>query len=166
MAATRVVRLADDGLDELYSDKAALFCDPLTDEGRSQTRQSEADAADINTIVARFEKSGILPMTKREGEYLDVSMVPDYRTALEQVAMADEYFSSLPASSRAMFENNPAAFLDKLNDPDALQLLVDAGVIPKGEVKVREEKGEARVREDVEVKVVPKVVPEVPAKPA
>lgn len=101
----------------------------------SKTRQSELDAADINKILKRFEKSGILPMTNREGAYLDVSEVGDYRSALEQVRKADEYFAGLPADSRAIFENDPAVFLDAVNDPTQLHKLVDAGVVPKDEVK-------------------------------
>lgn len=106
-------------------------------EKETLTRQSEVDAADINKIVARFEKSGIMPLTNREGAYLDVSEVGDYRQALEQVRKAQMYFEDLPASSRAMFNNDPAEFLDRVNDPNELQLLVDAGVVPKDEVRVR-----------------------------
>lgn len=130
-------RSAGDGLQKKFSDESGLFCDPDTDGGRSMTRQSEADATDINKIVARFEKAG-LPLPTGEGRFFDVSEVPDYRSAVEQVARAREYFDSLSATSRALFDNDPALFLDRVNDPTQLALLVEAGVIPKGEVKVVE----------------------------
>jgi len=127
-----VVRSDNDGLQWQFSELAAT----VRPEGEEQlVRQSEASQADINKIVARFEKSGILPLTGREGLYLDVSEVGDYHSALEQVRKAEEYFGSLPASSRAMFDNDPAEFLDRVNDPESLELLVEAGVIPKGEVR-------------------------------
>lgn len=130
LLGSRVVRQEGDGDGDQFSVYASV------DEfSESMTRQSDADAADINKIVSRFERSGVMPLTAREGRFLDVSEVGDYRSALEQVRRANEYFETLPASSRAMFGNDPAVFLDKVNDPAALQLLVDAGVVPKDEVK-------------------------------
>src|ERR1041384_3813072 len=78
----------------------------------SLARQSEADQADINKILARFAKSGIVPMQELPGEYVDVSEVGDYREAVERVARMDAYFSQLPAEVRLKFENDPAALLD------------------------------------------------------
>lgn len=126
----RVVFSAGDSSRELVKEFAESSV-----AGESKTRQADLDASDINKIVKRFERDGIMPMGSREGVYLDVSEVGDYRSALEQVRRADEYFSELPAGSRAMFDNDPAKFLDVVNDPDQLDLLVKAGVIPKDEVK-------------------------------
>lgn len=126
----RLVRQEGDGLDGEISE----FAESPVDK-ESKTRQADLEASDINKIVKRFERDGILPLAQREGAYLDVSEVPDYRAALEQVRKADEYFSMLPADSRAMFENDPAQFLDVVNDPTQLSLLVKAGVVPEGEVK-------------------------------
>lgn len=109
----------------------------LFDEEEGRTRQSEKDQADINKILARFEMSGILPLVSRPGEYLDLSAVPDYRSALDQVNFANEYFMSLPAEVRVEFGNDPAVFLDAVSNPtpEKLQLLYDSGVLvpPKAE---------------------------------
>lgn len=129
----RLVRSEGDGLDEVIAE----FGGTVNNEP-SMTRQADKDSADINKIVKRFEREGIMPMERREGAYLDVSMVGDYREALEQVRLANEYFVTLPAASRAMFENDPAKLLDAVNDPDQLQLLVDAGVVPRDEVRIAE----------------------------
>lgn len=124
----RVVFSAGDEYDKSYSESSV--------EGESKTRQADLDSSDINKIVKRFERDGVMPMGSREGVYLDVSEVGDYRSALEQVKRADEYFSQLPADSRKMFNNDPAEFLDRVNDPSQLELLIKAGVIPKDEVKL------------------------------
>lgn len=102
----------------------------------SMARQSEKDQADINKIMKRAEQSGIVPLVKRDGEFLDVSEVLDYRGARDQVRKAEEYFMSLPAESRAIFGNDAADFLDAVNDPFRFDELVEAGVIPKGEVRI------------------------------
>lgn len=127
----RVVLAADDDMDgeiPRYAESSVA--------GESKTRQADLDSADINKIVKRFERDGIVPLNERSGLYLDVSEVGDYRSALELVRKADEYFAQLPAESRAMFGNDPAQFLDVVNDPTQLELLVKAGVVPKDEVIV------------------------------
>lgn len=111
--------------------------DPADERSVSVTRQSELESTDINKIVARYERAG-LPLPTGESRFLDVSDMPDFRTALEQVQRASEYFMTLPAKSRAIFDNDPAIFLDRVNDPGALEQMVEAGIVPKGEIKVLE----------------------------
>jgi phage internal scaffolding protein len=99
----------------------------------SLARQSEADQADINKILARFAKSGIVPMQELPGEYVDVSEVGDYREAVERVARMDAYFSQLPAEVRLKFENDPAALLDAVNDPARRSELESLGLVKPSE---------------------------------
>lgn len=91
---------------------------PMRDWGPSKTRQSEAADADINVIMARYEKTGRLPLGDgRDPQYLDVSELGDYRTVLDQVRAAEAVFMQFPAKVRAEFDNDPAAFLDFVVDP-------------------------------------------------
>lgn len=76
--------------------------------------QSEKDSTDVNRIVARFEKTGLLPQVDVIGDYLDVSEVGDYREALARVEAADKVFQQLPAAARARFDNDPALFIDQV----------------------------------------------------
>lgn len=125
--------------------------DPKDERSVSMTRQSELDSTDINKIVARFDRAG-LPLPTGESRFLDVSEVPDFRSALEQVQRANEYFMTLPAKSRALFENDPAIFLDRVSDPAQLALLVEAGVVPKDEVKAVEAPDVVLAREEAQLK--------------
>ncbi len=97
--------------------------------GKSLTRQSEMAACDINNIMAKYEKTGVLPVEGREAFYADVSMMGDYRSALENVRMADEAFMSLPAKVRSKFDNDPAGFLDFCSDPANRDEMVEMGLI-------------------------------------
>jgi len=58
----------------------------------------------------------------------DFSEVVDYRTALEQVAKADEAFMALPAKVRARFSNDAAEFLDFVHNPANKEELVSMGL--------------------------------------
>lgn len=89
---------------------------PVVDCSRDagMTRQSEAEACDINKIMARFDTTGVLPPNVlRDGAvFADVSDCGDYREALDRVKRADAYFMQLPAAVRAEFANDAAKFLD------------------------------------------------------
>lgn len=99
----------------------------------SLTRQSEADAADINKIMARYEKTGVLPVSQREALFIDVSEMGDYRSAVEQVELVNEYFRQLPAKVRAEFDNEPARLLDFMSDPANEARARELGLVEKEE---------------------------------
>lgn len=101
----------------------------MSNWGKSKTRQSEADALDINNIMKKYEKTGVLPFAGREAFYADVSTMGDYREALAAVTMADEAFMALPAGVRSKFENDAAQFLDFCSDPSNREEMVEMGLI-------------------------------------
>lgn len=131
----RVVR-QEGGGDPAY--EQLLLLELETEQGGpSMTRQSDLAASDINNIVKRYMREGVLPYSPRQGGYLDVSEVGDYRSAVEQVRAVEKFFGNLPAELRAKFKNDPAEFLDAVNDPDQLELLMAEGVLaPEAEEPV------------------------------
>ncbi len=97
--------------------------------GKSLTRQSEANACNINTIMAKYDKTGLLPVHNRESFYADVSQMGDYQSALENVRMADDAFMELPAKVRAKFDNEVGLFLDFCSDPGNRDEMVEMGLV-------------------------------------
>lgn len=106
----------------------AVVC---TDFGKGVTRQSDKVAADLNRIMAQYEKTGMLPQVVAQGLFADVSQVSDYRQALHDVELAEKAFMALPAKVRAQFENDAAAFLDFASNPENRDALVEMGLIEK-----------------------------------
>ena len=100
------------------------FTDP------SMTKQSFKDECDINNIVSRFAKTGVLDhealVKPKFGDFLGVS---DYQTALNQVLEAEEAFDALPAKLRARFENQPGEFLEFCSDEKNYDEMVELGLI-------------------------------------
>lgn len=99
----------------------------------SLTKQADAEAADINYIMKRYEKTGQLPeMIRAEPRYGDFSDAPSFQEALHIVAQAEEQFMALDARVRAEFENDPGRmleFIDSLNhDPEKNRKLVEKGL--------------------------------------
>jgi len=119
---------------DLASDEAGLSCPEA-----SLTQQQFKDEADINTIVDRFMKSGVMPDPVRMPQFVDIEGVFDYQSAMNAVRAADESFMRLDAKLRSRFNNSPQQFLDFFANPDnrseaiRLGLVVDnAASIPSG----------------------------------
>lgn len=97
---------------DLASDETGLKC-----EDSSLTQQQFKEEADINTIVDRFMKSGVLPTPAKMPQFMDVEGVFDYQTAMNYVRQADENFMRMDAKVRARFNNSPQEFLEFFADP-------------------------------------------------
>lgn len=92
------------------------------------TDESQAAECDVNRIVERFMKTGVLPGTDVQGLYGDFSSVPDYQKALDVVMQAEEQFANLDAKVRSRFDNDPEKFLAFATDPKNGQEMVDLGL--------------------------------------
>lgn len=95
----------------------------------SLTVQSDAKDADINTIMARYQKTGQLPALGRLPSYGDFDVVNDFRSALELVRQGEAEFMRLPAAVRADFGNDPAAFSEFASNPANHEELLDMGIL-------------------------------------
>lgn len=80
-------------------------------EGPGRTKQSFKAESDINNIMARYLKTGVLEFTqKNEPRYGDVTGF-EYQSAMQIVANAKSMFNELPAELRRRFQNEPAQLL-------------------------------------------------------
>lgn len=90
-----------------------LVCDAKEDV----TKQSFAKECDINTIMSRYRKTGVLEfVNQHDPQFLDVTGA-DFRAAMDVVALSRENFALLPAEIRKRFANDPAVFLEAWDDP-------------------------------------------------
>ena len=100
--------------------------------GISRTKQSFADECNINKIIAKFRKTGMISHLKATGgHYGDFTGVTDYRQALDAIREADASFATLPADIRRRFDNDPAQFLQFVSNPENAEALKDMGLVPK-----------------------------------
>lgn len=82
----------------------------------TRTKQSHKDECDINNILARYKKTGVINFTNRhEPQYADVTGA-DYQEAQFIVARAKGLFAAMPAHLRARFDNEPGKFLAFVQD--------------------------------------------------
>jgi phage internal scaffolding protein len=108
---------------DLASEESGLKCDD-----DSLTQQQFKDEADINTIVDRFMKSGVLPTPVNMPQYVDYEGVFDFQTAMNAVRQADENFMRMDAKVRARFNNSPQEFLEFFANPENTQEAIRLGL--------------------------------------
>lgn len=92
------------------------------------TDGSQAAECDVNLIVDRFTKTGILPGVDAERMYADVSDVGSYQESLHIVMKAQEQFDSLDPFIRKKFDNDPGKFLEFCSDDKNREELVKLGL--------------------------------------
>lgn len=111
----------------------------VLDCGPGLTKQHMKDECDINKIIARYEKTGLLThMRQIEPQYLDTTGI-DYEAALNVVAQTNSIFESLPAQLRNKFENDPTQFLDYMHNPDNYSEAVELGLMHPSVLEVVED---------------------------
>lgn len=104
--------------------------------GEGRTKQSFKDECDVNKIMARFTRTGVLDFaSKFSPRYEDVTGA-DFQSAMDTVARANSMFQELPAELRRRFKNDPVVFLDFVDDPANADKARELGLLPPLEAKV------------------------------
>lgn len=105
---------------------------PQANYGVSLTKQQFKQECDINYILRKYQKTGLIDHVARyQGNYSDISDVPSYQDALNTVLEANLAFSTLPSSLRKRFSNDPEQFLSFVADPANAEELYSLGLATK-----------------------------------
>jgi hypothetical protein len=100
--------------------------------GKSMTDQSDKNMTDINLIMERYAKTGVLPQTQQKLEqYLDMTQLPSYMEAHARIKAAEAMYMELPAQIRKDMGNNPANLEAYVQDPANKDMLEKYGIIEK-----------------------------------
>lgn len=127
--------MANYGPDEPRSAANLPPSNPLKCPEPSLTRQSEAQAADINYIMDKYQQTGYLPPMNKAVFFADVSKVGNFDDAMAVVHGIEDTFMELPADVRKEFDNDPAKFIDFTNDRNNMEKMKDLGLLKADEVR-------------------------------
>ncbi len=98
----------------------------------SLTKQSFARECDINLIMAKYARTGVLShVNEAMPRYDDVSQVGDFREAQERVIRGKDLFALLSPEAREIFQNDPSRFFEFVADPANEREVVKLGFGPK-----------------------------------
>lgn len=94
------------------------------------TRSEFADDCDINMIMSRYVRTGVLDhLNNASALFADVSALGDYTTLASSLESAQEAFMQLPAAIRKAMGNDPANFESFVSDSSNNELLKMHGLI-------------------------------------
>lgn len=101
---------------------------PKIDTGDGLTKQNHKNECDINMIMLRYQKTGIIQhRVDYEDQYDDATGV-DFQEAMNLVKSAEKMFSDLPSSVRKQFQNDPSEFMKFVNDPENQDEMISMGL--------------------------------------
>lgn len=102
------------------------------DDLPSMTRQEFAEECDINGIMKRYERTGMIPGNPNfVPQYLDLTVTPaNLMDCMNQMIDADQAFMSLPATVRKEFDNDSMRFVEYASNPDNLGRMREWGLAP------------------------------------
>jgi phage internal scaffolding protein len=112
-----------------FRDNGSVSCRTVNNEP-SLTIQSEKDACDVNKIVEKCRRTGMMSNVRTdEPRYGDFSTAVDYHDSVFRAQEAQEEFMTLPASLRARFSNDPGQLIDFLSDPNNRLEAINLGLV-------------------------------------
>jgi len=94
----------------------------------SRTEQCHKDECDINKIIAKYDRTGVLNhVNEFEAQYEDLTGL-DYQTMLNTVANAQSMFEGLPSQIRNQFDNDPQKFISFMDDESNNEQMYEMGL--------------------------------------
>lgn len=134
-----------------FRENGTVSCRTLN-SGEIMTIQSEKDSCDINLIVAKYKKTGLMTNWRKDPpRYGDFSSSVDYHDSLLRAQNAQDDFMLLPASIRTRFNNDPGELIDFLSDSNNRAEAIELGLVASSQAN--------KVPQGDVVKGVPPVVP-------
>lgn len=94
----------------------------------TQTKQSFKNDCDINRIMARFQKTGAITHVQNHSLQYGFASGATFTESMNIVANAQSMFNELPSSIRTKFKNDPAEFLDFVQNAANADELVELGL--------------------------------------
>jgi len=98
---------------------------------KGRTKQSFKDECDINKIMAKYQKTGAIAHVNQHGANYGFATSLDFSEAMRLIKTAQDMFDGLPSSIRTRFANDPAQFLDFVQNADNKAEMQKLGLIPE-----------------------------------
>lgn len=137
-------------------------------EAVGRTKQQFKDECDINNIVNKYQRTGAIAHANAHQANYDYATSLSFYEAMNIVTTGETMFNDLPSSLRRRFENDPAKFLDFVQNEDNTDEMIELGLAtplppePVGPVPPIAEKGAEGAASEPEASETPTEAPAVP----
>ncbi|QXP08311.1 MAG: internal scaffolding protein [Arizlama microvirus] len=95
----------------------------------SLAQQHFANEVNINQIIARYNKTGVMPAGDAQPSFGDFGSMADFQSAQNLIAQAKQSFDLLPSDLRYRFNNDPAYLLQFLEKEENRLEAVRLGLV-------------------------------------
>lgn len=102
-------------------------------ETTSRTKQSFREEANINNIMAKYVKTGVLVHTPgtRKPLYGNFATGKEYQDTLNEIADIKKQFNLLDSDVRERFQNDPSKALDFMANNENIEESIKLGLLPE-----------------------------------
>lgn len=107
-----------------------ITCNLITPLGDDKTKQSFQDECDINCIMAKYERTGIIESGNSQQPQYGEASAFDFQQAQNIVIKAEQMFDALPATVRSKFDNDPHTMLNWMDNPENRSEAITMGLLP------------------------------------
>lgn len=94
-----------------------------------RTKQSFKDECDINLIMKRYERTGVIDFINPRTSFYSDCPDLDFQAAMQLVKDAKDRFAALPSNVRDRFGNDPGKLLQFLSDPSNREEAIKLGLV-------------------------------------
>ena len=95
----------------------------------SLAKQSFKNECDINQLMRKYQKTGVIEhLNTHQGDYGNFIGFEDYQISLNRILEAEDAFSTIPSEIRNKFSNDPAKFLEFVQNPANLAEMQEMGL--------------------------------------
>lgn len=106
----------------------ANYVKPVVNTGPGLTKQEFKDESDVNNIMRKYQKQGIITWQSRvTPEFMQTDPI-DFQDAMNIVNDSNRQFSELPSDIRKEFSNDPKKFFEFVSDPKNADKMYDLGI--------------------------------------
>jgi phage internal scaffolding protein len=98
-------------------------------KGESLTQQHFKENQNIQNIMARYGKTGVVTASARRPSYGKFNTGMDYNECMNRVTAVEMEFSQLPGEIKRRFEQNPAKLIDFVMDENNRSEAIELGLI-------------------------------------
>lgn len=97
---------------------------------KSRTKQSETEATNVNTIMRKYQKTGVIDhWNQNRPTFGDFSMSQGLHANMIAAELAQDEFMKLDAHVRKACDNEPVKLLELMTSPEGLEVLREAGML-------------------------------------
>ena len=129
-------------------------------DSKTLTEQQHRKNANINTIMAKYKKTGLVPTNQTSAQYGDFTGSADFQESKNRIIQANSNFMELPSDIRSMFNNDAGEFLDFVLDPDNEAEAIKLGLLPPIEVEETETPVQAPIASETITETTEETTPE------